>query len=174
MVELRVPGHQHWYNPNRDLASQTVQIIRQACEKMTDEFITRNHAVSGIIKDFGITNEHMGRVAQCLANFVLLASEETEGNSLQEVLGRSGLLDLPQPPLMVAFALIAQGLLGRFHGLVRKSSKPDLIVPVHSKEGLVDEADLMQRIFRDKTFMDKANMAKDMKRCADLPALPPS
>lgn len=170
-MELRPMNAGHWYHPERDLVSQTVQILRQSCENMVNEYLTQNHAFSDAVKDFGINQEHMGKVAEALARFVLISSEDSECNSVKEAVGRSGLLDLPQPVLMIAFSLIAQGLLGRFWTLMRQSAKPEFVVPSFSKEALVDGAAVMQQVFSDKTTLNKANMARDMKKWADLPPL---
>lgn len=172
-MELRPNNSTHWYNPERDLASQTVQILRQACDAMVQDRLSSNHAVKLSAKEFGITEEHMGKVAEALATYVVITAEDGECHSIQEALGRSGLLDLPEPVLMVAFSLVAQALLGRFWTVVRQSAKPELIVPTFSKEALIDGAAVAQKIFSNKSTLDKANMAKDMKKWAELPPLKP-
>jgi hypothetical protein len=133
----------------------------------------KNHALTGLLKDHQITEAHMCKAAEAIANFTLITCEDGQCPNIGEAIGRSGFLDLPQPVLMVTFALIAQGLLGRYWDAMRRSAKPESIVPVFSKEALVDSADLAQKIFSTTTFMDKANAIKDMKKWANLPPLRP-
>jgi hypothetical protein len=135
--------------------------------------MSSNHALTGLLKDHQLNENHIALAAEALANFTLITCEDGQCPNIQEALGRSGMLNLPQPVLMVMFALIAQGLLGRFWDCMRRSAQPEDIVPVFSKEALVNSADLAQKLFAGHTYMDKANAAKDMKKWANLPPLKP-
>ncbi len=164
-LEMRPIGSNDWYNPNRDLVSQTVQLLRQASYNMVDELLTANHAFAKLVQRNKITQADMNPAAAALAKFIVLSSDSTQCDSLEKALHESGLLELSEPVLHVTFCLIGQGLLGRFFNQMRQSALPELIVPMASKEAMVDIADAM-RTMGDRSESERLNLLKDVNKWA--------
>lgn len=171
MVELRTPGAEHWYNPQRDLVSQTVQILREASCNMVEELLRKNHAFADLAARHNLTEQDFVPAAAALAKFVILCADTSGVNSIEEAIHRSGIIDLPEPVLQVTFSLIAQNLLGRFYALMRRSALPELIVPTNSKEALLNMAEVMGDLRDLTTSEQRSNRLKDIEKWAKQPAL---
>lgn len=170
-VDLRPMGSSHWYNPNRDLVSQTTQILREATLSMVDELLPLNHAYAKTVRQHNLTMKDMIPAADALADFVVFAADKTEGLSLQDAIEESGFTKLSEPVLHVMFSLIAQNLLGRFYQFMRKSAHPELVVPMFSKESLLNMGEGMKKMMSAMTDSQRANLMKDMQTWATKPAL---
>lgn len=171
MVELRSAGAEHWYNPQRDLVSQTVQILREASCNMVDELLRTNHAFAKLVAQHNITEQDMVPAAAAMSRFVILCADTSNINSIEEAIAQSGIADLSEPVLRITFSLIAQNLLGRFYAMMRRSALPELIVPTASKEALLNMAEVMGDLSDLTTTEKRANRLKDVEKWARQPAL---
>lgn len=173
-IEMRPGGGDgHWYNPNRDLGALFPKILRHACGFMAHEYTASNNAFNELIKSNGLSTTDFERAAEALAKFVLISSEATYCGSVVNAVQDSGLSELPQRVQLVIFSLISQGLFATYWQAMRGSALPELVSPEFSKEGLVDQAALLQRFFSKTNLLSKENLQKDIERCANLPAQRP-
>jgi hypothetical protein len=138
---------------------------------MVDELLPLNHAYANLVKQHNITMKDMVPAAEALANFVIFAADKTEGLSLQDAIEESGFTRLPEPVLQIVFTLIAQNLLGRFYAFMRRSAHPELVVPMFSKESLLNMGEGMKKMMESMTDSQRANLLKDMQKWAQKPAL---
>lgn len=172
-MDLRPGGSGHWYNPERDIAAIVPKILRHACGFMAQEYTAHNNAFNEVISSYSLSTDDFNRAAEALAKFVLIASEATYSGGPIQAVQDSGISSLPQRVQLVVFALISQGLLASYWQAMRGSALPELVSPQFSKEGLVDQAALLQRFFSRTNLLSKENLQKDIERCANLPAQKP-
>jgi len=172
-MDLRPGGSGHWYNPERDIAALVPKIFRHACGFLTTEYAAGNNAFNEVISSYSLSTQDFERAAESLARFILIASEATYSGGPIQAVQDSGISTLPQRVQLVVFALISQGLLATYWQVLRGSALPELVSPQFSKEGLVDQAAMLQRFFSKTNLMSKENLQKEIERCANLPAQKP-
>jgi hypothetical protein len=122
------------YNPSRDLAYSFQKIAQIAMDGLAED--QWHPLFAAYLRQNGVTEEHLGLVAQSLAKYMALCVQRKDLTNPRDLLQEAGFFDLPEPAQAAVMIQIGRVVTGMFMSCIRdvdvgsEEEEP----PLHDKE----------------------------------------
>lgn len=131
------------YSPNRDVAWVFAQATQLALDSMAET--DWEDWYGDYLRHCQMTEEDLGKVAECMGNFCKTTIEEVELKTPFEVLEKSGFFDAPYPAQLAVMAKLGQVFMGIYFAGVRDAMRTDDATPIEVEELCKAGKDIAER-----------------------------